>query len=95
MSLALIAQAVLHQFRRRVGEPYERWNADHLAKEVFFALEGDVRVRNDTIEVTYYNAPRADRLRAHYEDLPARLADENIDLVVPWLYGYKLDFRFR
>jgi hypothetical protein len=34
-------------------------------------------------------------LRAHYEDLPAQLADENIDPAIPWLYGYKLDFRFR
>lgn len=95
MTMALIAQAVLHQFRRRLGEPYDRWDADHLARDVFFALEGDVRVRHDIIEVTYYNAPHADRLRAHYEDLPARLAEENIDPAVPWLYGYKLDFRFR
>ncbi len=50
---------------------------------------------DDTIVVTYYNAPNADQLREHYEDLPAKLEAQNISPEVPWLYGYKLDFRFR
>ena len=57
MSLALIAQTVIHQLRTRLGEPYCTWDADHLARDLFFALEGDVRVKGDTIVVTYYNAP--------------------------------------
>jgi len=61
----------------------------------FFPLEGDVRVRDDTIVVTYYNAPNAAQLREHYENLPQKLMQDDIRPVVPWLYGYKLDFRFR
>ena len=95
MSMALIAQAVIHQLRTRLGAPYSRWDADHFARDLFFALEGDVRVHHDTIVVTYYNAPNVEQLRQHYEDLPARLQQENIPPEIPWLYGYKLDFRFR
>lgn len=94
MSLALIAQAVIHQLRTRLGEPYCTWDADHLSRHLFFALEADVRVKGDTILVTYYDAPNANQLRACYEDLPHKLAAENIRPEVPWLYGYKLDFRF-
>jgi hypothetical protein len=95
MTLALIAQTVIHQLRTRLGEPYRTWDADHLARDLFFALEGDVRVTDDTIVVTYYNAPNADQLRAFYEDLPDKLARENIQPEIPWLFNYKLDFRFR
>lgn len=95
MTMALIAQTVLHQFRQRLGAPYETWDADHMAKHVFFALQGDVRVTRDTIVVTYYNAPNVEQLRRHYENLPAKLEHERINPKVPWLYGYKLDFRFK
>ena len=60
-----------------------------------FELEGDVRVSGNKIVVTYYNAPNVEQLRRHYEDLPERLAAEQIDSPIPWLYGYELDFRFR
>tara|TARA_B100000949_G_scaffold183829_1_gene165481 strand:+ start:912 stop:2213 length:1302 start_codon:yes stop_codon:yes gene_type:complete len=94
MTMALIAQAAIHQLRSRLGEPYRQWDADHMAQDLFFAMEGDVRVSNDTILVTYYNAPNAEQLRDHYENLPEKLTRENIKPHVPWLYGYKLDFRF-
>lgn len=95
MTMALLAQAALHQLRRRLGEPFCGWDASHLAKSLLAGLEGDVRVQEDTIVVTYYNAPNVERLREHYEELPNRLKNENIDPQVPWLYGFKLDFRFR
>jgi hypothetical protein len=38
MTLALIAQTVIHQFRTRLGEPYRTWDADHLACDLFFAV---------------------------------------------------------
>jgi hypothetical protein len=93
MSMALLAQASVHQLRERLSEPYRQWDATHLAKDLFFALEGDVRVTDNTIVVTYYNAP--EQLRSHYEDLPQKLADDNINPAIPWLYDYQLDFRFR
>jgi hypothetical protein len=95
MTMALIAQTVIHQLRTRLGEPFRTWDADHLARDLFFALEGDVRVTDDTIVVTYYNAPNADQLRLFYQDLPSKLAAENIRPEIPWLFNYKLDFRFR
>jgi len=95
MTMALIAQTVIHQLRTRLGEPFRTWDADHLARDLFFALEGDVRVTHDTIVVTYYNAPNADQLRPFYQDLPTKLAAENIRPEIPWLFNYKLDFRFR
>lgn len=93
--MALIAQTVIHQLRMRLGEPYCTWDADHLARDLFHALEADVRVTGDTILVTYYNAPNVEQLRAHYQDLPDKLAAEGIRPEIPWLYDYKLDFRFR
>jgi hypothetical protein len=95
MTMALLAQAALHRLRGRLGEPFSAWDADHLAKSLLAGLEGDVRVNEDTIVITYYNAPNVERLRQHYADLPDRLQNEHIDPHVPWLYGYKLDFRFR
>ena len=95
MTMALIAQAAIHQLRTRLGEPYNRWDADHLARDLFYRLEADVRVDGDTILVTYYNAPYANELRERYEHLPRKLAAENISPQVPWLYNYQLDFRFR
>jgi len=95
MTMALLAQAVLHQLRRRLGEPFSTWDAAHFAKSVLAGLEGDIRVRDDTIVVTYYNAPNADRLQQHYTGLPDRLEQENVNPQIPWLYGFKLDFRFR
>jgi hypothetical protein len=95
MSMALIAQTVIHQLRTRLGEPYCTWDADHLSRDLFHALEADVRVKGNTILVTYYNAPNVEQLRAHYQDLPDKLAAEGIRPEIPWLYDYKLDFRFR
>ncbi len=95
MTMALIAQAVLHRLRRRLGKPYCEWDAGHLARSLLAGLEGDVRVSGNTIVVTYYNASNAERLREHYEHLPERLSAEHIDPHIPWLYDFELDFRFR
>jgi hypothetical protein len=92
---ALIAQALLHQLRRRLGKPYSEWDVGHFAKSVLAGLEGDVRVNEDTIVVTCYNAPNVGQLRQHYEGLPDRLQSEHIAPHVPRLYGFRLDFRFR
>jgi hypothetical protein len=95
MSMALIAQAVLYQFRQRLGEPESQWDSRSIAEKVLSGLEGDIRVHDDTITVTFYNAPNAERLAEAYTHLPAKLSSENVDPRIPWLYGFKLDFRFR
>jgi hypothetical protein len=95
MTMALLAQAALRRLRQSMGETVANWAAKHVAKDVLQGLEGDVRVTADTIVVTYYNAPNAESLRRQYEGLPHKLAAENINPAIPWLYNYKLDFRFR
>jgi hypothetical protein len=94
MSMALLAQAAIHQLRCRLGKPYQDWDAKHLASALFRGLEGDIRVVRDTIPVTYYNAPNAPLLRQTYEGLPEKLAAENVDPHIPWLHDFQLDFRF-
>jgi hypothetical protein len=95
MSMALLAQAAIHQLRCRLEEPYQHWDAKHLAGALFRGLEGDIRVVGDTIVVTYYNAPNTPLLRQNYEGLPAKLKAENVDPHIPWLYDFQLDFRFK
>jgi hypothetical protein len=95
LTMALIAQAAIDGFRKRLAPPTASWDAEHMAKAYFAGLEGDVRVDGNTIIITYYNAPDPDKLREHYENLPAKLRAEGIDPRVPWLYGFELDFRFR
>ena len=95
MTMALVAQAVIHRLRKRLGDPFDGWDARHLATAIFRGLSGDIRVRGDTIVVTYYNASELQRLRSQYEDLPAKLAAEGVDPRIPWLYGLKLDFQFK
>lgn len=95
MSMALIAQASIHMLRQRLGSPINKWDAKHLARDFFHGLEGDVRVNKDTIIVTYYNALNVKLLRKYYTGLPDKLEKEGVDPRVPWLYNYKLDFRFK
>jgi hypothetical protein len=97
MTMALLAEAAICQFRRRIGLPEKDWDAEHLARAYFQGPQGDIRVdgAGETIVVTYYNARDAARLRRHYQDPPAKLKAENIEPGPPWLHGFKLDFSFR
>jgi hypothetical protein len=52
-------------------------------------------VDGQNVQVTYYNAPDAARCKERYENLPARLKAAAVDPRIPWLYDFKLDFRFR
>jgi hypothetical protein len=95
MTMALLAQAAIHQLRQRIGPPIAQWDAPHLAQSLFGGLEGDIRVKDDTILVTLYNPPNAQLLRLHYENLPEKLHHEGVSQHIPWLYNFKLDFRFK
>lgn len=95
LSTVLVAQAVIHQLRQRLGAPFVQWDATHLARNLFEGLEGDVRVERQTIVVTLYNPPNASLLRHHYEHLPKKLAQAGVNPEIPWLYNFKLDFRFK
>lgn len=95
MSLALLAQAATHEFRRQLPKPYNRWNAKHLADAVLGKIDGDIRVKDDTIIATCYDAPKELNLQENYLNLPAKLMSEGINPNIPWLYDFKLDFRFK
>jgi hypothetical protein len=95
MTMALIAQTVIHQLRSHLGEPMAGWDASHLAQSFFQGLDGDMRVTDDTIIVTYSDAPNVEQLRDHDENLPEKLLAQNVNPHIPWLYDFKLDFRFR
>ena len=95
MSLAMLAQAAIHQLREKLPQPYRTWSAKSLADHLFNGIDGDIRVRGDTIEVTYYHGPDCAKWRAGYEGLPALLESEGITPTIPWLYDFKLDFRFK
>ena len=95
MTMALVAQAVIHQLRKRLGLPFAQWDSVHLAQDLFSGLEGDVKVHKDTVLVTYYNAPQAKDWKGHFENLPQQLKKEGVDPRIPWLYNFKLDFRFK
>jgi len=95
MTAALVAQAACCQLRTRLGEETHNWNAKHFADAIFRGLDGDIRVSGDTILVTYYNAqPLAENARK-FRNTPAQLEAEGIDPRIPWLYNFKLDFRFK
>ena len=94
LSAALIAQAAVHQLRSRLGPPFSTWDAEHIAKGLLAGLDGDLRVRRDTIIVTYYDAPFSREVRDQLADLPHTLRQDNIDTRIPWLCDMRLQFRF-
>lgn len=95
LSIALIAQAACYELRKKLASDIKNWTADGLARKLFNGIDGDLRVKDDTIIVTFYNAPEANALKKHYENLPQKLEAEGINPKVPWLYNFKVDFRFK
>lgn len=94
LALAMIAQAAIYQLRIRLNEDYRKWDARHLSNEVLAWIDGDIRVKNDTIIITFYGKPN--HLNPQdYINLPAKLMSEGINPKIPWLYDFKLDFRFK
>lgn len=94
LALAMIAQAGTYQLRNNLFKNYKKWDANHLANEILAWTEGDVRVEHDTIIVTVYNASKHLMLEK-YINLPKILTKEGINPKIPWLFDYKLDFRFK
>lgn len=95
MSLALLAQTASYQLRQKLPKPYSRWDSTHLAEAVFNNIDGDICVKGDTIIITCYNVPDGLKLKEHYQNLPEKLESEGVNLQIPWLYNFKLDFRFK
>jgi hypothetical protein len=95
MTMALLAQSAIYMMQQQIGKDIANWDAKHIAEDFFRALEGDIRVKSDTIIVTYYNVPNTELMKIHYEKLPEKLCAEGIKPNIPWLYNFKLDFKFK
>lgn len=94
-SLALIAQAATHQLKSKLPDSYKKWTAQHTAQQVLTNMEGDIRVENDKIIVTYYRDHEDLNLKNNFENLPQILQSEGINPKIPWLFDFMLDFRFK
>ena len=94
LALAMIAQAATYQLRTKLFDEYKTWNAKHLANEILAWTDGDIRVLGDTIIVTLYWASKYIDT-SKYINMPKILQDEGINPKVPWLFDYKVDFRFK
>jgi len=70
-------------------------DSEPIVNDFVRGLEGDIRVKNDTIIITYYNAQNLEKTKMHYENLPKKLISEGINPKIPWLYYFKIDFRFK
>lgn len=95
MTMALLAQGALAQLRQRLPETVREWNARQFANNFLRGLDGDVRVGDQTIVVTFYGANELARCRDAFEHLPQQLVAEGVAPQIPWLYDYQLDFRFK
>ena len=66
-----------------------------LSEKVLTNMEGDIRVKDDTIIITYYKDHEILGLRDKYHNISRQLENEHISPKIPWLYDFKLDFRFK
>jgi hypothetical protein len=94
-TMALIAQAATHQLKNKLPGNYKNWTAAHTAQQVLTNMEGDIRVEDDTIIVTYYRDHEKIKLKQNFENLPQILQSEGVNPKIPWLFDFKLDFRFK
>lgn len=94
MALAMIAQGATYELRKNLKEEYTKWDAKHLASEVLAWNDGDIRVKDDTIIVTFYDHSKYLK-KDEYINLPQKLAQKGINPRIPWLYDFKLDYRFK
>lgn len=94
-TLALLAQAAAYRLRQNLPGEYKKWTAGMLSEKVFTNMEGDIRVGDDKIIVTYYKDHEILGLREKYSNISQQLENENICPKIPWLYNYELEFRFK
>jgi hypothetical protein len=91
---SMIAQAATYQLRNKLKDDYKTWDARHLSNEILAWSDGDIRVNDDTIIITFYNAPKYIN-QWDYVNLPKILTNEGVNPKIPWLFDFKLDFRFK
>lgn len=90
----MLAQAACFQLRKNLKNDYVKWDAQALAREVLAYAEGDIKVKEDTIVVTFYRNTN-NISKEKYENLTDRWVKKKIDPKISWLYDFKLDLRFK
>ncbi len=93
LAMAMLAQAATYELRKNLTDDYKKWNARHLANEVLGWNDGDISVKGDTIVVSFYGSSEYIN-KDEFINLPEKLIQNNINPRIPWLYDFKLDFRF-
>lgn len=94
LAMAMLAQAAIYELRKNMKGDYKKWEAKHIANEVLAWSDGDIKVKGDTIIVTFYGS--SDYIKKEeFINLPAKLMQDGIDPHIPWLYNFKLNFRFK
>lgn len=94
-SLALLAQAAAYQLKSKLPKPYKQWSAQTLAEKVLTNMEGDIRVKDDKIIITYYKDHEQPGLKNLYTNIDWQLENQGISPKIPWLFDYKLQFKFK
>jgi hypothetical protein len=94
-TLALMAQAATHQLKRKLPDDYKSYTAESLAGNILSNMEGDIRVEEDKIIVTYYGNHEKLKLKNNYENIENQLIKEGINPKIPWLFDFKLEYRFK
>ena len=94
-TLALLSQAATYQLKSKLPRPYSQWSAPFLAEKVLTNMEGDIRVKDDKIIITYYKDHESLGLNKIYSHIDRQLLNEGISPKIPWLYNFKLQFRFK
>lgn len=94
-SLAMLAQAATYRFRQNLPGPYCQWTAESLADKALANMEGDIRVKDDHIIITYYKDHEPLEIKDKYSHISTVLENEGVSPKIPWLFDYKLKFRFK
>lgn len=86
MNMALLAQVAIPMMPLRIGPPMAEWDAEHMVIDLFSGLESDIRIKYDTLIVTYYITSNSLLMKSHYEKLLDKLISEGTRLSIPSLY---------
>lgn len=95
MSLALLAQAAVFQFKSRLPLEYQKVSESTIAEKYLRNAFGDIKIKDDKVIVTFYNMASEVAENPFYNGLSENLAARGIDPRIPWLHGFKPEFRFK
>jgi hypothetical protein len=94
-TLALMGQAAVYELRQNLPEEFAKLNAENIANKILTNTEGDIKVVDDYIVITYYGNHEKLLLKEKYENIETKLINQNINPKIPWLFDYKLKFNFK